>query len=161
MQKALAMAAKEAKVTTHVGGTYLCMEGPQFSTRAESHMYRGFGVSVIGMTNLPEAKLAREAELHYCVLAFPSDYDCWRTDEEHVSVDNILDLIKRNTETAKTLVRATIANWHGTTEPTCDCARALHRGMMTPSAKIPPRGREILSVLAPDLLSARGTHGIK
>ena len=83
--------AKELKITAHKGGTYICIEGPQFSTRAESRIYRKWGVDVIGMTNIPEAKLAREAEICYATLALSTDYDCWHETEESVTVEMILD----------------------------------------------------------------------
>ena len=93
-------AAQAAGATVHKGGTYLAMEGPQFSTRAESHMYRAWGCDVIGMTNMPEAKLAREAELPYATLAMVTDYDCWREATEAVSVEAVLGILKQNGETA-------------------------------------------------------------
>src|SRR5690606_21413982 len=83
-------ACREVGVTTHDGGTYVCMEGPQFSTRAESHLYRRWGADVIGMTNLPEAKLAREAEIAYATLAMATDYDCWHESGEEVSVEAVI-----------------------------------------------------------------------
>lgn len=94
-------AAEKAGAKTHKGGTYLCMEGPQFSTRAESHMYRSWGCDVIGMTNMPEAKLAREAELPYATVAMITDYDCWREETEAVSVEAVLAVLQRNSETAR------------------------------------------------------------
>ena len=94
-------AAKEAGATVHTGGTYLAMEGPQFSSRAESHLYRQWDCDVIGMTNMPEAKLAREAELPYATIAMVTDYDCWRADEAHVEVTNVLEIMAANTAKAK------------------------------------------------------------
>jgi 5'-methylthioadenosine phosphorylase len=101
---ALADASAAEGATVHRGGTYVCMEGPQFSTRAESRLYRQWGVSVIGMTALPEAKLAREAELPYATLALATDYDCWHDSEEDVSIDAILQVLKRNAEHARRTV---------------------------------------------------------
>lgn len=89
---------------THRGGTYICIEGPQFSTRAESNFYRSFGVDVIGMTNLPEARLAREAELPFATLALATDYDCWHTGHESVTVESVIEVIKANVSTAKKIV---------------------------------------------------------
>ena len=100
----LLAAAREAGVVTHDGGTYLCMEGPQFSTRAESHLYRSFGCKVVGMTNLQEAKLAREAELAYATLAMATDYDCWHTGHDDVTVEAILAVMARNVSAAKAIV---------------------------------------------------------
>ena len=90
----------------HRGGTYLAMEGPQFSSRAESHLYRQWGCDVIGMTNMPEAKLAREAELPYATMAMVTDYDCWRENTEAVSVSNVLETMRHNTEVAKQAIIA-------------------------------------------------------
>ena len=97
-------AAEAAGARVHRGGTYLAMEGPQFSSRAESHMYRAWGCDVIGMTNMPEAKLAREAELPYATMAMVTDYDCWRADEAHVEVTNVLEVMAANTATAKAAI---------------------------------------------------------
>ncbi len=94
-------AAQKAGVKTHRGGTYLAMEGPQFSSRAESHMYRQWGCDVIGMTNMPEAKLAREAELPYATMAMVTDYDCWRDDTAAVEVTNVLEVMAQNSANAK------------------------------------------------------------
>jgi 5'-methylthioadenosine phosphorylase len=101
LQDALADAAARAGATVHRGGTYVCMEGPQFSTRAESRVYRSWGVSVIGMTGMPEAKLAREAELPYALLALATDYDCWHESEEDVSVEAVLAVVRKNVDVAK------------------------------------------------------------
>ena len=100
-----AQAGREAGANLVEGGTYLCMEGPQFSTRAESHLYRSWGCSVIGMTNMPEAKLAREAELPYASVAMVTDYDCWREGEDHVEVDQIIACLNANAARARDLVR--------------------------------------------------------
>ena len=99
-------AAEVAGANVHRGGTYLTMEGPQFSSRAESHMYRAWGCDVIGMTNMPEAKLAREAELPYATIAMVTDYDCWRADEAAVEVTNILEVMAANTAKAKAAISA-------------------------------------------------------
>lgn len=101
---ALTGAARRAGATVHEGGTYLSMEGPQFSTRAESELYRSWGVSVIGMTNLPEARLAREAELPYATLAMVTDYDCWHEVHEAVSVEGVVAVIERNVAKAKEII---------------------------------------------------------
>ena len=101
---ALAAAARSAGASVHEGGTYLCVEGPQFSTRAESHLYRSWGVSVIGMTNLPEARLAREAELPYATLAMATDYDCWREGHDAVTVEAVLAVMRQNVAQAKRII---------------------------------------------------------
>jgi 5'-methylthioadenosine phosphorylase len=106
-------AAEAAGASVHRGGTYLAMEGPQFSSRAESHMYRAWGCDVIGMTNMPEAKLAREAELPYATMAMITDYDCWREDEAAVEVTNVLDVMAGNSAKAKTAIGKLAASLQG------------------------------------------------
>jgi 5'-methylthioadenosine phosphorylase len=100
--------ARAAGGVVHDGGTYVCMEGPAFSSRAESNLYRSWGASVIGMTNLPEAKLAREAELSYATLALSTDYDCWRTGHEEVSVDQVIAVLHANVQLAQRILRAAV-----------------------------------------------------
>jgi len=100
-----AQAGEASGLTVHRGGTYLCIDGPQFSTRAESRLYRSWGISVIGMTALPEAKLAREAELPYSTVAFATDYDCWHEAAADVSVDAVLSVLKQNAAAAQKLIR--------------------------------------------------------
>jgi len=102
-------AAEQIGVKTHWGGTYLAMEGPQFSTRAESELYRSWGCSVIGMTNMPEAKLAREAELSYATVAMVTDYDCWHDDHEAVTVEQVVAVLLKNADNARALVKAVAA----------------------------------------------------
>lgn len=122
-------AAKEVRVTTHVGGTYVCIEGPQFSTKAESKLYRQWGVDVIGMTNIPEAKLAREAEICYATLALATDYDCWHESEESVTVEGILKIMHDNVVQAKKVILQALQY---TSEPrTCGCGTALQQAMVT------------------------------
>jgi len=104
LASALAGAAKQTGATVHEGGTYVCVEGPQFSTRAESELYRSWGVSVIGMTNLPEARLAREAELPYATLAMATDYDCWHDGHEAVTVEAVIAVMQRNVAKAKEII---------------------------------------------------------
>jgi 5'-methylthioadenosine phosphorylase len=104
--EATQQAVAEVSATVHVGGTYVCMDGPQFSSRAESELYRGWGASVIGMTNLPEAKLAREAELPYATLAMVTDYDCWHQSEEPVTVEAVIKVLMANVEKARGVIRA-------------------------------------------------------
>ncbi|WP_084398341.1 S-methyl-5'-thioadenosine phosphorylase [Henriciella aquimarina] len=107
-------AAEAAGVTVHRGGTYLAMEGPQFSSRAESFLYRQWGCDVIGMTNMPEAKLAREAELPYATIAMVTDYDCWHDEAEAVSVTNVLEIMQQNTERAKEAILTLARSLQGT-----------------------------------------------
>src|SRR6185369_5508556 len=103
-------AAKTTGAKTHRGGTYVCIEGPQFSTRAESNVYRSWGVSVIGMTNMPEAKLAREAELPYATLALSTDYDCWHATEEAVTVEVVVATLRHNVGFARAVAKHLAAN---------------------------------------------------
>lgn len=100
----LYQSAQAVGATAHEGGTYICIEGPQFSTRAESNLYRSWGVKVIGMTNMPEAKLAREAGLGYATVAMATDYDCWHNDHDDVSVDTVLETLKKNVSLAKAII---------------------------------------------------------
>jgi 5'-methylthioadenosine phosphorylase len=140
----LATAAEKAGATVHRGGTYVCMEGPQFSTRAESHMYRAWGAHVIGMTNLPEAKLAREAELPYASVAMVTDYDCWHEEEEAVSVQNVIAVLQKNVSRARDMIRHA-GEWP---DPTASpAARALEHAIITHPAAITPRTKEKLSLL--------------
>lgn len=136
-------AAKEAGASVKKGGTYVCIEGPQFSTRAESMIYRSWGVDVIGMTNIPEAKLAREAEICYATIALSTDYDCWHAEEESVTVEMILDTLKRNVATAKDIIRRAAA---GITLPRgCKCASALKYAVITDRKAIPEETKRDLS----------------
>ncbi|MDD2337401.1 MAG: S-methyl-5'-thioadenosine phosphorylase [Geobacteraceae bacterium] len=129
LSSVLEAATRKAGARVHCGGTYLCMEGPAFSTRAESLMYRTFGVSVIGMTNIPEAKLAREAEICYGVIALATDYDCWHETHDDVSVDAILSIIKQNVAMAKAIIRNAAACLDA--ERKCPCIDALRYAIIT------------------------------
>ncbi|HWG80062.1 MAG TPA: S-methyl-5'-thioadenosine phosphorylase [Stellaceae bacterium] len=129
---ALAAAGKETGITAHRGGTYLCMEGPQFSTMAESNLHRSWGCSVVGMTNMPEAKLAREAELCYAAVAMVTDFDCWHPDHDHVSVEMIIGVLLANADRARALVRAVVPRLGGPRQP-CPggCDHALDHALIT------------------------------
>lgn len=131
--------------TMHRGGTYICMEGPQFSTRAESRIYRSWGVDVIGMTNVTEAKLAREAEICYATLALATDYDCWHETEEDVSVEAVIATLNRNVETAKSIIKDAVPRIPATRA--CPCAEALKFGIMTPGNMIPDDAKKRLDLL--------------
>ena len=135
------------KVTSrlHKKGTYLCMEGPQFSTRAESHLYRSWGVDVIGMTAIPEVKLAREAELCYATLALSTDYDCWKEEEEAVSADKVLATIKKNVDTAKKIIQEVIPLMNLKTS--CGCAQTLKYALVTDPTQIPSKTKKDLALL--------------
>ena len=141
-------AASEMRGTAkaHAGGTYVCMEGPQFSTRAESRIYRQLGVDVIGMTALPEAKLAREAEICYATLAFATDYDCWHDSEEDVSVEIVVKNLLQNVETGKRIIRAALPEIPAS-ERRCPCASALAGAIITQPDLIPEATKQRLGIL--------------
>jgi 5'-methylthioadenosine phosphorylase len=139
------VAAGGSETRIHQGGTYLVIDGPQFSTRAESNVYRSWGVSVIGMTNLPEAKLAREAEICYSTIALSTDYDCWHETEEDVSVEAVLAVIRKNVELAKQIVKGAIERIPA--RRTCGCVEAARYAVMTAPDAIPAAARERLGLL--------------
>jgi len=145
LNRVLHKAAQKAGATVHMGGTYICIEGPQFSTRAESRIYRKWGVDVIGMTNIPEAKLAREAEICYSTVALSTDYDCWHETEEAVTVEAILATLKANVEMAKEIIRNAAPAISG--ERGCKCASALKYAVITDRTKIPAKTKEDLSLI--------------
>jgi 5'-methylthioadenosine phosphorylase len=129
----------------HAGGTYVCMEGPVFSTRAESEFYRGIGASVIGMTALPEAKLAREAEMCYATLALSTDYDCWHQTEEHVSADGVVQVLMANIATARRTIEALAGSLPLQGE--CKCQGALGGALLSAPDRIPAQTRKRLELL--------------
>ncbi|MCP4654038.1 MAG: S-methyl-5'-thioadenosine phosphorylase [bacterium] len=137
-------AAEAAGATVHRGGTYLCMEGPQFSTRGESQIYRQWGVDVIGMTNIPEAKLAREAEICYATLAMVTDYDCWHETEEDVNVEAVLEVLKHNAVMGQEIVKRVVQGIaeddgaeDGGGDRGCSCREALKAAIITDPNRIP------------------------
>ena len=135
----------EAGVTTHMGGTYLCMEGPQFSTKAESKIYRQWGVDIIGMTNMPEAKLAREAEICYSTMALVTDYDCWHETEEIVSIEAVIATLMKNVSNARGILRKTVGRLPINRD--CECATAMANGVITSKDHIPARTLEDLDLI--------------
>lgn len=142
----LGEACAEAGATHHLGGAYLCIEGPQFSTRAESELYRGWGMDVIGMTNLQEAKLAREAEICYATLAMVTDYDCWHPEHDAVSADQIIANLGRNAGTARAVLRAALRRLPLARD--CECANALRFALVTPAELVPASvKRELAPIL--------------
>ena len=141
----LYQAAREEGATVHRGGTYLCIEGPQFSTRAESRIYRTWGVDVIGMTNLQEAKLAREAEICYATMALVTDYDVWHETEEDVTVEAVIAVLLENAAMAKAILRRAVRAIPAAR--TCPCSRALRDAIITARNRIPPATRERLKLL--------------
>jgi 5'-methylthioadenosine phosphorylase len=143
--KAIQHGAMSAGVVAKVGGVYVCMEGPQFSTRAESNLYRSWGADLIGMTNLQEAKLAREAEICYATMAMVTDYDSWHEDHDAVTVDQVIAVLHQNSANAATAVRATVAAMPR--ERTCACATALKYAILTSQDAIPEATRKKLDLL--------------
>lgn len=136
-------ATKEVGWTSHMGGTYVCMEGPIFSTRAESRLYRSWGAEVIGMTNLQEAKLAREAEICYATIALATDYDCWH--EEDVTIDQILKIMASNVSNSKAVIKSAVPRI--AMERTCSCEDALEHGIITNPALIPDETKKKLDII--------------
>jgi 5'-methylthioadenosine phosphorylase len=133
-------------VEIHRGGTYLCMEGPAFSTKAESHVYRSWGMDIIGMTNLQEAKLAREAEICYSTIALVTDYDCWHEGHDAVTVDMVIEYLTQNVVNAQRIIRATIKNLAGV-ERSCKCGSALKHAVLTSPTAISKEAKEKFSLL--------------
>ncbi|MFN8557059.1 MAG: S-methyl-5'-thioadenosine phosphorylase [Dehalococcoidia bacterium] len=138
----LYQAALDAEATVHRGGTYVVMEGPAFSTRAESNLYRAWGAHIIGMTALPEAKLAREAEICYATVACVTDYDCWHEIEEDVSADLILANLRKNVEVSKRIVRLALGRL---ASRECGCANALATALVTPAEMAPEQVKRDLA----------------
>jgi 5'-methylthioadenosine phosphorylase len=128
---ALEASCRTTKVNVHRGGTYLCMEGPAFSTKAESNVYRSWGMDVIGMTNLQEAKLAREAEMCYATLALVTDYDCWHEDHAAVSVETVVEYLNKNVRNAQNVLRETIKTLGAVNNEDCGCRAALKSAIFT------------------------------
>jgi 5'-methylthioadenosine phosphorylase len=139
-------AGGEAETTIYKGGTYICIEGPQFSTRAESRIYRQWGVDIIGMTNIPEAKLAREAELCYATVALVTDYDCWHETEADVTADYIIANLIKNVETAKKIIKGAVPKIPKE-RTTCHCASALKEALITSPNLVPSETLQKLGLL--------------
>jgi 5'-methylthioadenosine phosphorylase len=138
-------AAVAAGAVAHKGGTYICIEGPNFSTRAESNIYRSWGVDVIGMTNIPEARLAREAEICYATVALATDYDCWHAEHEDVSIEAVLAIIQQNVATARDIIRRAAGQLAISRD--CGCGEALKYAIMTQRERIPEATRSRLDLL--------------
>lgn len=139
-------AAKEVGANVHNGGTYICMEGPGFSTQAESNVYRHLGFDIIGMTAAPEAKLAREAEMCYAILACSTDYDCWHTEHDNVTTEMILENLKSNVEVSKQIVKNMVSKMVDE-ERNCACANALQYAIATNPDKIPITKKHQLKII--------------
>ena len=138
-------AARSAGATVHKDGTYICMEGPAFSTRAESNTYRSWGVDIIGMTNVPECKLAREAGLCYATLALSTDYDCWHEGEEDVSVEAVVETIHKNVAMARAVIQEVVVKIPA--ERACGCEDAIRHAVLTAPDAIDPAARERMALI--------------
>ena len=145
LSQILYLSAKEANVTVHAKGTYVCMEGPAFSTRAESKLYRSWGADIIGMTALPEAKLAREAEICYAVIACVTDYDSWWDPGKPVDVATVIRTLNNNIDTAKQIIKLAVKKIPE--HPECNCAHALDGAIVTAAEKIPAATKKKLGLL--------------
>ena len=143
--------ARSSGATVHKGGTYVCMEGPQFSTLAESQLYRSWGMDIIGMTNLQEAKLAREAEICYTTIALVTDYDCWHPDHDQVTVEMIIDNLNQNARTAQQVIADAVGRLPF--ERTCECASALKFAIITRPDAVPDAVRRQLAPIVGKYLS--------
>jgi len=147
-------AGKEQGASVHMGGTYICMEGPQFSTRAESNIYRIWGVDVIGMTNIPEAKLAREAEICYATMALVTDYDCWHEHEEDVTIDAVIAIMNKNTQLAQQIIQGAVKKISETRD--CICATALKGAILTPPEYISAQAKRDLDLIIAKYMTKKG-----
>lgn len=136
LRKLIFQASKNIECNIHFDGIYVCMEGPLFSTRAESNLHRSWGASVIGMTAIPEAKLAREAEICYASVCMVTDYDCWKEDEEHVTSDAVVATLKENSETAKALLKEVLKIFPDKVRD-CECSKALSCSIMSKAEDVP------------------------
>jgi 5'-methylthioadenosine phosphorylase len=151
LRKVLEMTAGGAATRVHMGGTYVCMEGPQFSTRAESELHRSWGASLIGMTVMPEARLAREAEICYALVALPTDYDCWRPHphalDQFALLEEIIGNLKAASQNALALIRESLPHMAGLAGKACPCQSALELAIWSDRAAIPAATRERLRPL--------------
>jgi 5'-methylthioadenosine phosphorylase len=145
LSQVLVQAARDSGAVVHEGGTYLCMEGPQFSSRAESNIYRSWGVDVIGMTNMPEAKLAREAEICYASLALATDYDCWHEGHDDVTVDDLIETLTQNIALSKKVIERAAPEIKASRE--CACSNALQSAIITSSGSITGDVKQRLGIL--------------
>lgn len=143
----LCKSARQVGATVHEGGTYICIEGPQFSSRAESEIYRKWGVDIIGMTNMPEAKLAREAEMGYATLALSTDYDCWNEDHDDVTVKELIAILTSNVELAKKIIKAAVVLIPDEVTDDFIWTNALSNAIITARDAISPEARKRLELL--------------
>ena len=154
LSRLVIVSGQDAGAVVHTGGTYVCMEGPQFSTLAESKLYRSWGADIIGMTNLQEAKLAREAEICYSTMALVTDYDCWHPDHDSVTVDMVIANLMQNAKTAQRLIARAVEGLPY--DRTCECASALKYALITRPDAIPAQVQEDLAPLVGRYLRPRG-----
>ena len=145
LRATVAASAANEDITVHGRGTYVCMEGPQFSTRAESALHRSWGADVIGMTNLQEAKLAREAEICFATIAMATDYDCWNEAAGDVDIEEVIAVLQKNADVARRIIRGTLERLSA--ERTCPCATALAMAIVTDRSVIPEEARTRLAPL--------------
>jgi 5'-methylthioadenosine phosphorylase len=143
LSEAVSAAAKAGGATVHAGGAYVCIEGPAFGTRAESHLYRQWGASLVGMTALPEAKLAREAEMHYALLAAVTDYDAWHAGHDAVDARSVFAVLKQNVAVSREAVRRLVVTLPAA--PRCDCETSLDSALLTAPGATPAAARERLA----------------
>lgn len=142
----IAQACESTGVKVHRGGTYLCMEGPAFSTLAESRLYRSWGMDIIGMTNLQEAKLAREAEICYATMAMVTDYDCWHPDHDSVTIEMVIEYLHKNSANAQKIIRDAVRQL-ATTEPDCQYRNATKNAILTQRDQIPEAAKQRLAAI--------------
>lgn len=154
LAQVLTDATCQVGAVVHQGGTYLCIEGPNFSTRAESNIYRSWGVDIIGMTNIPEARLAREAEICYATVALATDYDCWHEEHEDVSVEAVIAIIQKNVATARNIIQTAVKQL--AQERSCGCGSALQYAIMTDKSLIPEQTRTALAPFLGKYLDKQG-----
>jgi len=145
LAEVLYQSAKDLGLRVHKGGVYVCIEGPSFSTRAESRLYQSWGADVIGMTNLTEAKLAKEAELCYASIALCTDYDCWRQTEEVVTIEQVLEVMRKNIENCQKIIREAVKNLPK--ERTCPCPKIMENAIITAQEKIPEKIKKDLEII--------------
>ena len=146
--KLCSSALDRLKVDYQTGGTYLAMEGPQFSSKAESYLYKSWCVDVIGMTNMPEAKLAKEAEIRYCTVAMVTDYDCWHPNHDHVDIDMIIKVLTDNADKAKNMIKDIISNFEFTVDENDDTHKCLDTAIITAPDKMTKQTKDKLKTIA-------------
>lgn len=151
LSNVLVEAGQSVGATVHRGGTYVCIEGPNFSTRAESNIYRSWGVDIIGMTNIPEARLAREAEICYGTVALATDYDCWHDGHDDVTVEAVLEIIRQNVSMARNIIKQAACSLSSL--PGCFCGESLKFAIMTDRSLIPEKTKEDLAPIIGKYLS--------